>query len=208
MRPLPSPTRPLAAIGRVSAQAVLLASIGLVGCGQYVHGYNFAPKPGEVTLDLPRTPMDPDARVLASITGIRRNLPTVPGRQGLEIRLRVENLGPAPVRLDPGEVVVLAGSLELLRGPINPREPIELTEGDVQTVLLTYALPEDVDVWDDEMEGVHLRVPLRVDERTITRSIAFQRRYAGKPGGRHHGAYPYGYPHYHVGVGVGYRYGW
>ncbi len=208
MRTTTSPSRFVRTVRRLTVAGLMAASMALAGCGQYVHGYDFAPKPGEVTLDLSDTPMDPDARVLASITGIRRELPTVPGRQGLEIRLRVENVGPAPVRLDPHDVVVLAGSLDRLRGPINPRDPIELDEGDVETILLTYALPEDVDVWDDDMEGVHLRVPLQAGGRTITRSIAFQRRYAGHPRARHHGAYPYGYPHYHFGVGVGYRYGW
>ena len=156
---------------------LLLVTLTSAGCGTYLSRYDYTPQPGEMTVDVPDTANDPDARVLVTVVGIRQSLPDGSKGQGVDIKLRVENLGSEVVRFNPADVVVVTSSLTPLPGPLAPPASVTLAAMEDATVMLTFALPDEVYASDDTMAGLNVRVPLHVADRTVKRGIGFNRQY-------------------------------
>ena len=189
-------------VRKIKIRFVLYASlpIGLIlalaGCTAYPAQYEYSPRLGQNAVDLPGTASDPDARVLVTIGKVRRSLLDEASETGIEIKLRVENLADSSLRLVPREVSVLTGTLEALRGPIDPPPPLELPGGEETTLTLLYALPRR-EVAEDAMAGLNVRVPLELGGQRVTRSLDFDRRREDRRGHYryHHLSYYRGHHH-------------
>jgi hypothetical protein len=186
------PGSKLSASATPGSVVMILAVLVLAGCGTYQTRQNYSPQPGKATLDVAGTDPSPDARVLATVMGVRRKLPTAEDRKGVELTLRLENLADQPLRFNPEDTILLDAQLKKLPGPVDNREPVTLGPGDHRQITLTYELPPKKNAFSDAMAGLNLRVTVRAGQRSITRSITFRRieQYYDAP---YYDDYPYYY---------------
>ncbi len=173
--------------------AVALGPLLLVGCGTYRSGFEYQPRPA--SRQIPPDAAEPDARVLASVIGIRRDARDVPHANTIEVRLRVEATGERPVELLPESLSLVSADLKLLGAPtVEPGDPPAVEPGDRQLVTAYFPIadePETDGGGELDVAGLNLRFAVMVGRQRHVQSISFElreREYRE-------------YPRYHIGVG-------
>lgn len=192
---------------KLAMVAMVSGFMALTGCNsKYVDRYGYAPRPGEVSVDLPTTPGNPDARVLANVSGILRRVEDRPGARGVEIRVRVENTGNSLVIFNPSKSTLVSSALYPLIGPVNPSNTVMLAPGEQANLVLVYRLGPGLKVDSEAMRGLNLRLSLQIGDEQVTRSFTFSRVYDYWSGSSFYGGYGYSSYPYHYGYGLDYRY--
>ncbi len=192
--------------------AVAIAAI-LNGCATYQTGYRYRPNPASVTVTGGPATEANAVHVLGTVVGVRTEWAKL-HPDTVEIRLLVDNNAPAPVVLAPGELVLRSADLNAFAPPTtDPAEPITVPPGAQEAVTAYFPLGgEDVDY---DLDGLTLRVPLRIGNETVARTITFDRRnvrvyrYRDPFYDPWYGPYHYGYPYgFHSRLGLHSRYWW
>ena len=145
----------------------LMISILVSSCTTYDGFYRYTPKP----LDTEIRPPDaekPIGRALVSIVGVRRE------PAGIEVALRLENFGEAPLTFDPAGTVLLCGDLEEL-APSQQPEVSEVPTGDALKGKLFFPFPPERRAADFDLEGLNFRWKLIHDGRPLLISATFER---------------------------------
>jgi hypothetical protein len=154
----------------------LLATALAAGCSTYLPQYAYVPKPAqlELTAKADDTPL---ARTLVSVIGVRRAVPAEGIPVSVEIRVRVENLGTAPVMFDPASLALLSGDLKTFPAPtLLAADPVELAPGASATVDARFPFPDDGTTSSVSMDGLHVQWSLEHGGRTIPGSVTLTRR--------------------------------
>jgi len=137
------------------------------GCASS-HPYYFTPSPAEIRIE-------PDGEAL-----IARTLITVlAGEPGdppqMLLRLRIENLSTAPVRLEPGSVELVGSDLaEFGLAQIEPADT-EVLPTERRTFDLRFPFPQTLSLSAPNLDGLHLTWRLAYAGGTADVSTTFQR---------------------------------
>lgn len=175
----------------------LLLLIPLVGAGctgTYDGRYVFQPKPAvvDVVVDQHAGPI----RTLATITGLRRAESETGEPASIEVRMRIENPGPAAVELEPNSLSLVAGNLAQFPEPsCEPDHVVTIAAEESADLLARFPFPENRYPADFDLAGLSLSWTLVVGDARARGSASFERRvrYYNDPFG----------PHYHFGIRFG-----
>jgi len=163
--------------------------MGVMGCSQYVEGYNYAPRP--VTAQIPATqPQDPPpVTAMASVIGIRYDDQEDQIPPSVEIRLNVENTGRDTVVLDPASMELSNGQL-LRFAPAIVRPPTPITIGPMESADLTayFPFPGGTSYDSTDLSTLRLRWRLQIGQRLAGQEVYFNRIPTV-----YYDPYPYGY---------------
>jgi len=150
--------------------------MGVMGCSQYVDGYNFGPRP--VTAQIPATqPQDPPpVTAMASVIGVRYDDQQDQIPPSIEIRLNVDNTGGETVVLYPASLELSTGTL-MKFGPAIVRPPTPITIGPEQTADLTayFPFPGGTSYDSTDLSTLRLRWRLEIGARQAGQIVYFNR---------------------------------
>jgi len=163
--------------------------MAVIGCSQYVDGYNYGPRP--VTAQIPATqPQDPPpVTAMASVIGVRYDDQQDQIPPSIEIRLNVENTGRDAVVLDPASMELSTGTL-MKFAPAIVRPPTPITIGPDQAADLTayFPFPGGTSYDSTDLGTLRLRWRLQIGERQAGQMVYFNRIPTV-----YYDSYPYGY---------------
>jgi len=161
----------------------------VIGCSQYVDGYNYTPRP--VTAQIPATqPQDPPpVTAMVSVIGIRYDDEQDQIPPSVEIRMNVDNTGPDTVVFDPASMELSNGQL-LRFAPAIVRPPAPIVIGSMQSAYLTAYFPFLGGSSYDSTDLDTLRLRWRLQ---IGRRLAGQQVYFSRIPTEYYDPYPYGY---------------
>jgi len=176
--------RPRAALTAALMTALMTAG----GCAAY-EPHLYQPRPLEVAL---RPDADGDkARMLVSITGIRRADPKADLPRSVEVRLRIDNRGDKPVNIKPADLELFSANLKQFPdAALEPAGPIQVAPDQTADTLARFPFPDANDL---DLDGLNLRWTASVGDEQVTHSATFARR---------DGQYERE-PRFHIGVGTG-----
>jgi hypothetical protein len=183
----------------------LVPAAGLLGsCASTYHSARFVPSPLEVPLLAEGDPAG-QARALLSVRGIRRAKEGRPTE--VEMRMRIENLGTAPLTLATSQWELVDSDLNPFDAPeLDPPQPEAIAPGDKRAFTALFAVAKGKRIDNYSLGGFNLRLVVRVGERQISTGVSFER-------GVDPNDYRYPYPpyyydpfwgpsHFHVGIGT------
>lgn len=189
--------------------ALTLLALGpLGGCRSAWYGANFMPAPLEVQVLAEGEPLA-QARALVRVRGIRRARPSEGFGPEVELLLRLDNLGAAPLELCADGLDLVTADLISLGAPrVEPAPGESIAPDEDRVYTLNFPMPEDRDVEDLDWGGLNFKWKVRFGEREAVTGVTFDRdqspAYWG--GGYYDPFYPGPWPRHstvRVGVGVG-----
>lgn len=156
--------------------SLVLAAALVGGCSVYDSRYAFDPGPVDVPAARPGAPDAEPVRTLVTVLGVRRADDRSATPPGVEIRLRVDNISPYQVTVDPATLVLLSAGLERFAEPITlPEEPIDLAPGGSGMIDARFPFPEARTPDDMDLSGLNVRWTLVIDGESVTSSATFVR---------------------------------
>jgi hypothetical protein len=173
-----------------------IASLGLIASCETTnwYDYTFAPAPLEIPIRSERDPRV-EVRALVTILGIMKGYSGAPDR--IEVRMRLENIGGTPARLEPDSFSLVTADLQVFEHPeLEPPETPVLQPGDVAAVDVAFALPLGKRPENFNLRGITLDWTMDFNGVRQRSSVPFSRT-DWRP-------YEDSNPHVHFGVGVGY----
>jgi len=144
-------------------------------CSSYYPYHSYRPAPAVANVV---TGGVTEARVLAAVVGVRRPDDDAGTPALVEARLRVENHGERPLKVEPSEILLVTADLTALPGAFVGYEAgtaLEVAPNWAENVELTFALPEGTDVYDHDLDGLSLRIELGGYARPVLLSLEFER---------------------------------
>ena len=185
---------------RLALRSVLLLTLLCGACtSPRFYDYRYQPAPLEVEVGTAAV-AGSQVRCLLTVIGIERPAEGHGGRAIL--RMRLENLGTAPAKLDTETLSLVSADLAVFGPPqIASVDPPAMAGGEIPTgssasIELLFALPAGAQASQLDLSGLNLRFTLRFGEHAATAGATFRRM-----------EWVYADPWYpHVSVGVGY--GW
>ena len=175
-----------------------LALAALAACSTYDTRYQFEPTPVESHVQAPDGTLL--AHGLAAVVGLRRADAAAGLPQAMEVRLRAENPGDRPLRLEAAAAQLFTGDLQPFLAPLAqpPGDP-ELPPGGSANVDLLFPLPAERG--DLNLDGLSLRWSVRLDGASHSATATFAR--TRRPEYYYDPFYPWGHPR-----PIGYHYWW
>jgi hypothetical protein len=178
-------------VARLTVWTIGLAALLLAGAGcaeqPYYSEYTFNPQPAVVQVFQRGDTKTPVATVLASVIGIHRGDPDRGRPPTIDIRLRFENNGPAPINFDPTTLDLVTGTLfPFSRPQVSPPMPIDLPPGQRAEVTASFPFPPNTAPDNLNMTNLRLRWTVRVNNFAVAQTALFERSgsaYATAPGG-------------------------
>lgn len=157
----------------------LLLALGLGSCTSTYVRLDFSPSPAQSVIDDGEGASQ--ARVLASVLAAERPERDPERPFELHLRLRLENLGEAPVSLELGSLLLVDAALNAFPAP-----RLELAEGDASAGALSVG-PHSARSFDlffpmheraspSKLGALNLRLQLRVGEREVLVGANFEKR--------------------------------
>ena len=162
-----------------TAIVTALALVILGGCAAttYDERYLYEPRLVDVETAAPGEAQGPPVRTLVAVAGVRRADPDANLPASVEIRLRIENAGPAAVRFDPQTLALFSADFTQFPAPITrPADPLEIPPGQTGTIEVFFPFPGGRYPGDLDLGGLNLRWTLSIDDQPVTRSTTFNRR--------------------------------
>jgi hypothetical protein len=149
----------------------------MVGCAQpiYIPDYTFVPQPA--VIDVMRRDIKAGGQpltVLATIYGVRyadesRRLP-----QTVEVRLRFENNGTAPIHFDPNSLDLVTGSLRGFEHPdVVPPRVLDIAPGERAAMTAYFPFPPGGGPLD--LQNLRLRWQVKIGEENVPQTALFHR---------------------------------
>ncbi len=159
--------------------ALVLASLcGATGCQTAYYPVRYAPVPLESRVET-AADAQVSGRVLITVLGVRRADEEQGLPAGVEMRIRVENLGTKPFAVDPTDFKLLSADLRTFAAPrVTPPDPVEVGADDSGTLDVYFPFPFESSVDEFAMDSLNLRWTIVVNggER-ITAAATFDRIY-------------------------------
>ena len=162
-----------------TAIVTALALVTLGGCAAttYDERYLYEPSLVDVETAVPGEAQGPPVRTLVAVAGVRRADPDANLPASVEIRLRIENAGPAAVRFDPQTLALFSADFTQFPAPITrPAGPVEIPPGQTGTIEVFFPFPGDRYPADLDLGGLNVRWTLSIGGQPVTRSTTFNRR--------------------------------
>ena len=179
-------------VRRRPAVPLLLAAMMLAGCSVYDGRYAFEPPIVSVGVLDDEAVETESVRTLVSVIGVRRNDPDTGLPASVEIRVRVENDGAAPVRLEPTTLSLVAANLRAFPEPIvTDPGPVHVASGEHAIVNAYFPIERVNGTRAVDLSGLNLHWALDIGDRRVTGSSDFKRRRIDYPA--HRFSYRYGY---------------
>ena len=176
-----------------------IALTALASCTTY-YDVRFVPAPLETRID-DTGDANSIARVLVSITGVRKADDANHQPARVEMRMRIENLGTTPLEIEPDSFELVAANIvNFGRGEIAPLPQGPLATGASSEFDLRFPIAPGRTLEHYDFEGLNLRWAVRFGDRRVITGVSFQR--APQPYYYGYGG-PGGYPCWHAGVAVG-----
>ncbi len=187
---------------RLLAALVLVGCSGLSACSTYYSGYYYEPRPAMIAMDRGVDPPNEQARVLATIIGVRRADDEALLPESIEVRMRIHNATSTTLSYDLSAFTLVAADMTEFSNPIL-RPPATWTVPPQDTLVLDayFEFPDDRTRKDVDLSGLTLRWSGRFDQDAVAGSVAFQRLREHYPYYDYHGHY---YPRHYFRFGVGY----
>lgn len=160
----------------------------LAACSTYDRRFHFEPAPHGTTIAR-KADDTTEARVLASVVGVR-NSDSDEGRpREIEARIRVENVGKEPVEFHTDELRLLTADLiEVPASFVDPPVVDTIEPGGDATVVAYFPVPGAGGGYDVRtLSGIRIRWRLRIGERPVAGDSQFRM--------RSDAYYWYGHPH-------------
>lgn len=155
---------------RSAVLAVALGSAALAGCAsRYEPGWEFGPRTGPRPVS---GPVGRAGRVDAAVVGVREN--DVAGRAAIDVSVRVERFGDAPLALDGDSLRLVAGPHRLAPSSVTPRRNGVAPRGGAETWDVTFPLPTR-DPAGTDLAAVAIEVPVDVGGRAERVDLRFDR---------------------------------
>ncbi|MHC4447723.1 MAG: hypothetical protein ACYSXF_08100 [Planctomycetota bacterium] len=172
-----------------------LALVILGGCAStYDQRYLYEPRLVDVEAPVPGQADATPVRTLVTVAGVRRADSQADLPASVEIRLRIENAGPAAVSFDPETLALFSADFTQFPAPITrPAERVEIPPGQAATIEVFFPFPDGRYPGDLDLGGLNLRWALLIDGQPVSCSTTFNRR-------------RYLYPRF--GWGIGYHRHW
>jgi hypothetical protein len=157
--------------------AACLPLLLLVGCGPYVDGYYYSPRPAMTAVPTTQPSEPPPVVALASVIGIRREDSTLHIPLSVEIRLRLDNNGPQVVTFDPRMMELTTGDLVRFPPPVLFNTPPQLVVEPEQSMVVTADFPfPDAQPYDHfDLSTLQLRWLERIGTQNVTQIADFRR---------------------------------
>ncbi len=161
-----------------TAIVTALALVILGGCATtYDERYLYEPRLVDVETTVPGEAEGPPVHTLVTVAGVRRADPDASLPASVEIRLRIENAGPAAVSFDPETLALFSADFTQFPAPITrPAEPLDIPPGQTGTIEVLFPFPGGRYPGDLDLGGLNLRWTLSIEGQPVTRSTTFNRR--------------------------------
>lgn len=189
---------------RIFAAVMLVWCSGLSACSTYHAGYYYEPRPAMITLDRDLERPNEQARVLATVIGVRRADDEAVLPESIEVRMRIDNATSTTLSYDLSAFTLVAADMTEFSNPIL-RPPATWTVAPQDSVVFDayFEFPDDRTRRDVDLSGLTLRWSGRFDQDLVEGSVPFQRLREYYPYHRYHGHY---YPRHSFHFGIGYHY--
>jgi len=181
---------------------LLAASVGMMtGCGTYDAVYRYMPSPA--TRTVPSGGGEMQARIQATILGIRRKLAEIEHPHTIEVLLEIESIGTETVTLPPDSLKMITERIQSLGEPaVDSEEPLVVPAGEQGSLRAYFPLPGDVDPTSRsglDLTNLNLRWAVEIGGRRHEQSTNFklERRPMARPDEY--------IPEYHFGIRSGER---
>lgn len=161
---------------------LLLPLLCGMGCSSgsrspYAPGFRYAPEPALVDV-FRRGTKAPPLSVMVSVIGVRRADEDRRVPPSIEIRVRLENNGPARVSFDPATLQLVTGTLQPFLPPmVRPPTMIDLAAGQTQTINAQFPFPPGANYRNTNIDALRLRWQVRVDNQLVPQTALFERAY-------------------------------
>jgi hypothetical protein len=167
-------------IGRTVCSVILLAG-ALIGCqpkpvDPYVTKFKFVPPAQTAQLRLDRTYDNtaPAATVTAIIMGVREDDANSGIPSSVEVRLRVDNRGPAVVTIDPGTLDLRAGEFEQFPpAQTEPSSTLEVHPSDSRQLTAYFPFPNGKTYDTTKLKEVRLSYVVKLDDQAFPETAVF-----------------------------------
>jgi hypothetical protein len=149
----------------------------LMGCSSspYLEDYRYTPRPATARVHPANMPNAEVLTAMGSVIGVRREDSEQRIPESVEVRLRLDNTGSAPVSFDPRSMQLMTGQLVNFRVPmVRAPSPIVLEPLQSTTVTALFPIPENA----GEMESLILKWVVEIKGQPVTQTLNFQRVYA------------------------------
>jgi hypothetical protein len=156
---------------------LVLGSISLcVGCGPYVDGYEYQPRPIMAAIPSTQPQQPPPVSVLATLIGVRREDQKEKLPLSVEVRLRFEASGAVPVVFDPRSLNLTNGELLVFPQPIvDLPQPVEIIPGQPLTVSAFFPFPPGRTYDNTDMQSFQLSWDVMVEDKGARQVVLFHR---------------------------------
>lgn len=167
-------------VARLTVWMIGLAALWAAGAGcaeqPYYSEYAFQPQPAVVQVFQRGDTKSPVATVLASVIGIHRGDADHGRPPTIDLRLRFENNGQAPITFDPSTLDLVTGTLFPFSRPrVNPPMPIDLPPGQRAEVTASFPFPPNTSPENLNLNNLRLRWMVRVNNFSVPQTALFER---------------------------------
>jgi hypothetical protein len=160
-----------------------IALLALASCSTY-YDVRYVPAPLETRVG---DGGETVARSLVTVLGVRKADSSTGEPARVEMRMRVENLGTAPLAVEAESFELVAANLAAFEpGRLAPAPASELARNEVAEFDLWFAVPQGRAIEQFDLSGINLRWAVRFGNRRVYTGASFQRVWPGP--------YYYGYP--------------
>ena len=158
---------------------VLFAGL-MMGCSnqpRYAEGYQYMPPTSRQEMRLGNDPpanIGPAAVATSSVVGVRLadNQAKIP--DSIEVKIRLDNNGPAMATLDPASLQVLTGEYVPLPAPkLDPASTLYVSPGGSQVLTANFPFPPGRTYEQMKLNNVRLKYVVNLDKQSFPMDVPF-----------------------------------
>jgi len=166
---------------RMKTAGVLFGALFLISAGcasrssPYVEGFRYAPEPALAVM-LKQGTQTPSLSVMVSVIGLRQADSDNRLPPAIEVRMRFENNGQAPITFDPHSASLVTGALQSFDQPdARPPAPLQIAPGQTQTQTLFFPFPPGSAPRTMALDSLRLRWQVQIDGQPYLQTAYFER---------------------------------
>jgi hypothetical protein len=171
---------PQSTLGRTIVFSMLLIAAA-VGCrangaNPYVSKYKFIPptQTANLRLDQPYANTAPAATATTTIAGVRNDDADSGIPSSIEVRIRVDNRGPAVVSIDPGSLELLAGAFDTFPPPqTEPSSTLVVQPSESRTLTAYFPFPSGKTYDTTKLKDVRVNYVAKLDGNSFPQTAVF-----------------------------------
>jgi hypothetical protein len=150
--------------------------MGVIGCSQYVDGYEYTPRPALAQIPATQPNQGPPVTANVYVAGVRYEDQDNQIPPSIEIRMSVDNTGADPVWLNPQDLnLTNAQMLQFMPAIVRP--PTTINIGPMQSAYITAYFPFPPGAsWDNtDLSTLRLRWRMQIGPRPVAQIVYFNR---------------------------------